>query len=144
MPVLQFLLNDRTIRTDAPAGMPALDFVRQHGNLKGTKEGCREGECGACTVLVGGLRDRHLCYRAVASCLIPLGELAGKHVLTIDGLTDPVLGDRLPDDGLTPQQQALYQTFGAQCGFLSASTPSAQRADLIARFRDEPDGLLPR
>ena len=67
--MLQFILNDQDINTDLPPGTTVLDFVRYHQNLKGTKIGCREGDCGACTILVGELEDGGVRYRSMTSCL---------------------------------------------------------------------------
>jgi len=88
----------------------ALHWIRRAQGLPGTKEGCGEGECGACTVLLGDLvaGDR-VRYRAVASCLLPVAELPGRHVVTVEGLNPPT--------GLTPVQQALVDAGAPQCGF---------------------------
>ena len=107
---IRFIMNDRQVETSLPAGAVVLDFIRQHQRLFGTKEGCKEGECGACTILLGQLKDNNLQYKAVASCLLPLGELEGKHVVTIEGLNT----GSLP---LTPVQQALIDEGASQCGF---------------------------
>lgn len=107
---IRFIMNDRQVETSLPAGAVVLDFIRQHHRLLGTKEGCKEGECGACTVLLGQLKDNHLQYKAVASCLLPLGELEEKHIVTVEGLNS----DSLP---LTPVQQALIEEGASQCGF---------------------------
>ena len=77
--------------------------------LKGTKSGCREGDCGACTVLVGSLVKDKAEYKSMASCLVPLGNIAGKHVVTVEGLNNKF--------GLTPVQHALDEHAGTQCGF---------------------------
>ena len=61
--MINFILNNEDISTDLPAGTTVLDFVRYHKNLKGTKIGCREGDCGACTILVGELVERCLTDR---------------------------------------------------------------------------------
>ena len=61
--MIKFILNNQTIETDLPKGVTVLDFVRYHKNLKGTKIGCREGDCGACTILVGELVDEKVKYR---------------------------------------------------------------------------------
>jgi xanthine dehydrogenase small subunit len=103
-----FILNHEDISTDLAPGTVLLDFIRGHRRLRGTKTGCREGDCGACTVLVGSPEGRRLTYRAVTSCLMPLGNVYGKHVVTIEGLNDA---------SLTPIQQALVDTGASQCGF---------------------------
>ena len=106
----RFILNSEDIETDLHAGMTVLDFVRYHQNLKGTKIGCREGDCGACTVLVGELVDGKMRYRTMTSCLMPLANAAGKHIVTVEGIN--------PEDGsLTPVQQAILDESGTQCGF---------------------------
>jgi xanthine dehydrogenase small subunit len=104
---IRFLLNDAEVDTGLPPGITALDFLRHHRRLRGTKEGCREGECGACTVLVGRPAAGGMVYRAAASCLLPLAELAGTHVLTVEGL-----GPRL-----SPVQKELCEQNAIQCGF---------------------------
>jgi xanthine dehydrogenase small subunit len=91
-----------------PPGMLLLDYVRYHKNLKGTKIGCREGDCGACTVLVGELIDDEVRYRSFTSCLTPLGNIRGKHVVTIEGINMK---------GLNPVQQAMCDNSATQCGF---------------------------
>ena len=108
--MLRFILNNEDIETDLHAGTTVLDFVRYHKNLKGTKIGCREGDCGACTILVGELIDGGVRYRTMTSCLMPLANAAGKHIVTIEGV-NPV------DGSLTPVQQAMLDESGTQCGF---------------------------
>ncbi len=106
----EFILNRDDISTDQPPGSTVLDFVRYHKNLKGTKIGCREGDCGACTVLVGELQNDAVKYRTMTSCLMPLANASGKHIVTIEGIN--------PTDGsLTPVQQAMVDENGTQCGF---------------------------
>ena len=108
--MLKFILNNEDIETDQPTGSTVLDFVRYHKDLKGTKIGCREGDCGACTILVGELVDDKVRYRSMTSCLMPLANAAGKHIVTIEGIN--------PADGsLTPVQQAMVDESGTQCGF---------------------------
>lgn len=106
--VTRFILNDRTVKTDLPAGTTALEFLRNHAGLKGTKEGCREGDCGACVVLVGRRADAGVYYTSVCSCLYPIGDLEGCHLVTIEGIND---------DELTPVQQAIVAEGATQCGF---------------------------
>jgi xanthine dehydrogenase small subunit len=106
----RFILNNSDIETDELSGSTVLDFVRYHKDLKGTKIGCREGDCGACTILVGELVDDKVRYRSMTSCLMPLANAAGKHIVTIEGIN--------PTDGsLTPVQQAMVDESGTQCGF---------------------------
>ncbi|MBK6723945.1 MAG: FAD binding domain-containing protein [Acidobacteria bacterium] len=108
--MIEFILNETDISTDLPPGMTVLDFVRYHKDLKGTKIGCREGDCGACTILVGELIDNEVRYRSMTSCLMPLANAAGKHIVSIEGIN--------PTDGsLTPVQQAMVDESGTQCGF---------------------------
>ena len=108
--MISFILNNTDIRTELPPGITVLDFVRYKQNLKGTKIGCREGDCGACTILVGELVGKDVKYRSMTSCLMPLANAAGKHIVTIEGIN--------PEDGsLTPVQQAMVDESGTQCGF---------------------------
>jgi xanthine dehydrogenase small subunit len=106
--LIKFILNNKDITTNLPPGMVLLDFVRYHHHLTGTKTGCNEGDCGACTMLVGELNNNTLQYRSLTSCLTPLGNVHGKHVVTIEGLNM---------QGLNPIQQAMYDESATQCGF---------------------------
>lgn len=108
---MEFILNDRVIRTDKPEGMTLLDFVRYENHLTGTKIGCREGDCGACTVLIGDLKEGMVKYISMTSCITPLANAKGKHVVTIEGLNMKEL---------SPVQQAFVDTGGTQCGFCTA------------------------
>lgn len=108
--MIKFILNDQTIETDLPRGTTVLDFVRYHKNLKGTKIGCREGDCGACTILVGELAADSVKYRTQTSCLMPLANAGGKHIVTVEGINRS-------DGELTGVQQAMVETSGTQCGF---------------------------
>ncbi len=107
--LIQFILNEKTITTDLPSGMVMLDFVRYHQYLMGTKIGCREGDCGACTVLVGEIVDGKLKYESMTSCLMPIGNASGKHIVSIEGINFL--------DSLNPIQQAMADEGGTQCGF---------------------------
>ena len=107
-PATRFILNDREVETVAPAGLLVLDFLRNCERLTGTKEGCKEGDCGACAILIGELEGDAVRYQPVTSCLVPLAEVHGKHVVTIEGCNLA---------GLNPVQEAIVEFGGTQCGF---------------------------
>ncbi len=107
--MIEFILNNETVRTDLSPGMTLLDYVRYEANLRGTKIGCREGDCGACTVLLGSIRDQKLKYISATSCLTPLANVHGMHVVTIEGLNT--------EGGLNKVQKAFVDCSGTQCGF---------------------------
>jgi xanthine dehydrogenase small subunit len=106
--LIRLILNDKELSTDLKPGTILLDFIRYHRNLKGTKIGCREGDCGACTVLVGTLVNGEMEYRSATSCLMPLGNANGKHIVTVEGVNM---------ETLNPVQQAMCEENGTQCGF---------------------------
>ncbi len=106
--MVQFILNQKEISTPLPRGMLLLDFIRYQQNLTGTKIGCREGDCGACTVLAGEIINGELTYRSVTSCLMPLGNAHGKHIVTVEGVNVT---------GLNIIQQAFADEGATQCGF---------------------------
>ncbi|WP_299094093.1 (2Fe-2S)-binding protein [uncultured Metabacillus sp.] len=78
--MIKFTLNGRTVETDAPATARLLDLIRDEFELIGTKEGCGEGECGACSVFVNNLLQN--------SCLIPIGSIDGANIQTIEGIME--------------------------------------------------------
>jgi xanthine dehydrogenase small subunit len=106
--MIQFILNNKKVKTSLPEGSSVLDFIRYEKRLTGTKIGCREGDCGACTVLVGQLENGKLSYLSMTSCLMPLVNAHGKHVVTVEGINM---------EQLSPVQQAMVDTNGTQCGF---------------------------
>ncbi len=106
--MIQFILNDLEVKTESPPGTTLLDCIRYEQGLTGTKIGCREGDCGACTVLEGRLEDDCLTYRSMVSCLTPLGQAHGKHIVTVEGLNM---------EALSPVQQAFVDYSASQCGF---------------------------
>lgn len=104
------ILNQKTIDAGHPPGMVLLEFIRDVRCLSGTKEACREGECGACTVLVGARHaDGSTQYKAVASCLLPVGDVEGSHVVTVEGLEG--------NSQLTLIQELIIEKNASQCGF---------------------------
>jgi xanthine dehydrogenase small subunit len=108
---IRFLLNDKAVTLKAVAASDmVLDHLRLEQQLRGTKEGCAEGDCGACTVLVGRLGPAGLAYEPVNACIRPLATLDGCHLVTIEHL-------RGNDGGLHPVQQAMVAHHGSQCGF---------------------------
>ncbi|MDB5224235.1 MAG: 2Fe-2S iron-sulfur cluster binding protein [Chitinophagaceae bacterium] len=113
--MIQFILNDKETSTDLPPGELLLDLIRYHKHLMGTKIGCREGDCGACTVLIGETVNSKLRYRSVTSCLTALGNVQGKHVVTVEGLNLEVSGQGT--EKLNPVQHAMYKEGATQCGF---------------------------
>ncbi|HEY3221530.1 MAG TPA: (2Fe-2S)-binding protein [Gemmatimonadales bacterium] len=97
---MRFTLNGTTVSLDVVGTRRLLDVLREDLHLTGTKEGCGEGECGACSVLIDG--------EVVDSCLIAVGQVEGREVTTVEGLAD---GGRL-----TALQQAFIEYGAAQCG----------------------------
>jgi carbon-monoxide dehydrogenase small subunit len=96
----RFTVNGERRSFDGPGMRRLLDVLREELALPGTKEGCGEGECGACTVLLDG--------QAVVSCLIPVAQAAGRKVQTVESLGRP--------DRLSPLQEAFLSQGAAQCG----------------------------
>jgi carbon-monoxide dehydrogenase small subunit len=109
-----FSVNGDPVEVDAPGMRRLLDVLREDLGLTGTKEGCGEGECGACTVLVDGA--------VVDSCLVPVCQVEGSEVRTVEGLA--------PSGGaaLGPLQQAFLEAGGAQCGICTPGMLMAARA----------------
>ena len=107
--MIQFILNNKLIKTSINSGITLLDFIREHQQLKGTKIGCREGDCGACTVLVGTSNGDEVNYQSITSCISPLGNANGKHIVTIEGIN---LAKKL-----NTVQQAMTDNYATQCGF---------------------------
>ena len=107
--MITFILNNKTITTSEHSGMTLLDFVRYEQRLTGTKIGCREGDCGACSVLVGTLENDHIDYQSITSCISPLGNAHGKHIVTVEGTN--------LNNKLTTAQEAMKSNYATQCGF---------------------------
>jgi len=108
--MIELVLNNKLIETDENPGIPLVDFIRNSKNLVGTKIGCREGDCGACTVLVGSLDNNNkLTYKSITSCISPLGNAQGKHIVTVEGIN--------LKNNLNKVQQSLKEANATQCGF---------------------------
>ena len=105
---LNFILNNQEVDTSQHPGMSLLDYLRQEAHLTGTKEGCKEGDCGACTILIGELIKDQIQYKSVNSCLLPIGDVDQKHIVTIEGLNR---------EELSPIQTEMVNEGGTQCGF---------------------------
>jgi xanthine dehydrogenase small subunit len=104
----RFILNQKEVNTALSPSMLVLDMVRYHERLTGTKIGCREGDCGACTVLVGEIKNGELVYSSATSCLMAIGNAQGKHIVTIEGINL---------QGLNAVQEAFAEEGATQCGF---------------------------
>jgi aerobic-type carbon monoxide dehydrogenase small subunit (CoxS/CutS family) len=113
---VRFVLNGRHADVDAPPGSRLLDVLREECGLTGTKEGCGEGECGACTVLLDG--------EPVCACLVPFAQARDRFVFTIEGL-----------EGRHPLQEAFAIEGGAQCGIC---TPGMVLAALCLKPNGKP------
>ncbi|WP_018897279.1 xanthine dehydrogenase small subunit [Rhizobium sp. 2MFCol3.1] len=108
---IRFILNGEEVTLkDVKPTETLLDFLRLKRRLTGTKEGCAEGDCGACTVLVGRLIDGKLHYESVNACIRFIGSLNATHVVTVEHLA-------AKDGTLHPVQQAMVDCHGSQCGF---------------------------
>lgn len=109
-PQLQFILNgDDVALQGVKATDTLLDYLRLKARLTGTKEGCAEGDCGACTVLLGRLREGALTYKPVNACICPMANVQGCHVVTVEYLGK--------GDDLHPVQAAMVAHHGSQCGY---------------------------
>ena len=108
---IRFLLGHepRALREVDP-NLTVLNWLREVERRTGTKEGCAEGDCGACTVVLGEPDGERLRYRALNACILFLPQLHGKQLITVEHL-------RAPDGSLHPVQQAMVECHGSQCGF---------------------------
>ncbi len=98
--MISFQLNGQKRQLDVPPMLRLLDVLRENLSHPGTKEGCGEGECGSCTILLDGV--------PVNACLVPIGQCEGKEILTVEGLGSV--------EHLSPLQKCFIDEGGAQCG----------------------------
>ncbi|MGG6238216.1 xanthine dehydrogenase small subunit [Nodosilinea sp. AN01ver1] len=142
---LSFTINGEPVSVkDVSPAITLLEYLRLSGRT-GTKEGCGDGDCGACTVaLIGEGANGQPHYQAVNSCLIPLGAVAGRQVLTADGITQcqipksPLVKEPVTADQLHPVQAAMVETGGSQCGYC---TPGFIMSLFAAYYDGTPDDL---
>jgi len=126
MTVYRLTVNAARVEVDVPGMRRLLDVLREDLALTGTKEGCGEGECGACTVLLDGL--------PVDSCLVPICQVDGAVVATVEGLAPNARE-------LDPLQAAFLETGGAQCGICTPGMLMAARAYLDAGGGTDEDAI---
>ena len=121
---MRFVLNGQRVSLDVAGSRRLLDVLRESLGFTGTKEGCGEGECGACSVLIDG--------EVVNSCLVAAGQVDGCSVVTVEGLA-------LPDGTLSPLQQAFNERGAAQCGICTPGMLLAAHALLEENPRPSED-----
>ncbi len=123
---IRFLLNGEWVDlSDIPDTQTLLDWLRESRNLNGTKEGCNEGDCGACTVMVSDAQGT----KALNACILLMPQLHGKAVRTVEGISGP-------DGMLHPVQQAMIENHGSQCGFC---TPGFVVSMAVAHLNGDSD-----
>jgi carbon-monoxide dehydrogenase small subunit len=132
MTAYRFSVNGTPMEVEVPGMRRLLDVLREELALTGTKEGCGEGECGACTVLLDGM--------PVDACLVPICQVDGAAVATVEGLATPG-----PTAGVPPRLDALQTAFlatgGAQCGICTPGMLMAARAYLDAGGGPDEDAI---
>jgi carbon-monoxide dehydrogenase small subunit len=121
----RFDVNGSPVEVEAPGMRRLLDALREDLGLTGTKEGCGEGECGACSVLIDG--------SLVDSCLVPLCQVEGASVLTVEGLA--------AEGRLNQLQEAFLETGGAQCGICTPGMLMAGEAFLASHAQRTDDAI---
>ena len=123
---IRFTINRERKKLDIPAGMTALELIRDRLELKGTKEGCGIGECGACTIVVDG--------RAVNACLMFAAQLDGREIFTVESLAQT--------DQLHPIQEAFARQHAVQCGFCTPGLLMSARALLAEKSNPDRSAIV--
>ncbi len=116
------LVNDREVSLEIPLGRTLLDVLRRECGLTSIKEGCREGDCGACLAILSERRGNEVHFRPLNTCLTPFGDAVGRQIVTLEGLNR---------DELTPLQEALLAEGASQCGFCTPGIIIAVTAYLL-------------
>mgnify|MGYP000712377855 CR=1 FL=1 len=118
---IHFKINGEKKQLNIPAGMTALELIRDRLDLKGTKEGCGIGECGACTIIVDG--------RAVNACMMFAAQLDGREIFTVESLDQA--------GQLHPIQEAFAEQHAVQCGFCTPGLLMSTHA--LLKEKSKPD-----
>ncbi|MCG6884315.1 MAG: FAD binding domain-containing protein [Silicimonas sp.] len=128
--MIRFSLNGETVEVDTAPSVTLLDFLRDQRRLTGTKEGCNEGDCGACTVMVTDAAGP----KAMNACILFLPQLDGKAVRTVEGISGP-------GGALHPVQGAIVEHHGSQCGFCTPGFVVSMAVGHATGRRDHDDVL---
>jgi len=131
--MIKFILNNELIETDVTSGTAMLDFIRKNQQLKGAKLVCKEGECGACSAMVGQLVNGKMVYQSMTSCIMPLINANCKHIVTIEGFNM---------DKLSPVQQAMVDTYGSQCGYCTPGFVVSMSGYLLSNTELTKEGII--
>jgi xanthine dehydrogenase small subunit len=126
--MIEFILNDQLITSDKPTGSSLLDLLRNDVDLHGTKVGCREGDCGACTVLEGTLQNGQVKYISIVSCLTPVANINGKHIVTVEGINM---------EHLSHVQNAVASNGATQCGFCTPGIVMSLTAHCLSEEKSD-------
>ena len=130
---MNLVINGKPVSLDPPADQTVLQAVRELG-LTGTKEGCASGDCGACTVMVGQENCGSLEYHTINSCIVPIGQLAGRHLVTVEGLANGA--------ELHPAQAKMVSCHGSQCGYCTPGFVMSLAALVEAGAKPEREAVM--
>src|SRR5947199_900722 len=130
---IEFRLNGNDVRVDSVSpNTTLLEWLRSSG-LTGSKEGCAEGDCGACSVSIVDRDARgKRCYRSINSCLVPLPLMAGRDIITVEGVAS---------EKMHPVQEAMVKNFGSQCGYCTPGFIMSLFEGYYRRDLKKPDHL---